>query len=46
MKQQMTQREKCPNTVFFLVRVFSAFSPNAGKCGPEKFPYLDTFHAV
>ena len=25
---------------------FSAFSPNAGKYGPEKSPYLDTFHAV
>ena len=24
----------------------SAFSPNAGKYGPEKTPYLDTFHAV
>ena len=24
----------------------SVFSPNAGKCGPEKNPYLDTFHAV
>ena len=25
---------------------FSVFSPNAGKYGPEKTPYLDTFHAV
>ena len=24
----------------------SIFSPNAGKYGPEKTPYLDTFHAV
>ena len=24
----------------------SVFSPNAGKCGPEKTPYLDTFHTV
>ena len=52
-------REKCPNTEFFLVRIFphsdwirrdtpylSVFSPNAGKCGPEKTPYLDTFHVV
>ena len=49
-------REKCPNTEFFLVRTFqhsdwirnylSVFSPNAGKYGPEKTPYLDTFHAV
>ena len=22
------------------------FSPNAGKYGPEKTPYLETFHAV
>ena len=24
----------------------SVFSPNAGKYGPEKTPYLDTFQAV
>ena len=24
----------------------SVFSPNAGKYGTEKTPYLDTFHAV
>ena len=24
----------------------SVFSPNAGKYGPEKFPYLETFHAA
>ena len=24
----------------------SVFSPNAGKFGPEKTPYLDTFHRV
>ena len=24
----------------------SVFGPNAGKYGPEKTPYLDTFHAV
>ena len=38
----------CPNTELFLVRIFlhSVFSPNAGKYGPEKLPYLDTFHAV
>ena len=37
----------CPSTDFFLVRIFSAtFSPNMGKYGPEKTPYLDTFHAV
>ena len=25
---------------------FPVFSPNAGKYGPEKTPYLVTFHAV
>ena len=32
-----------------MVRIFphsAVFSPNAGKYGPEKTPYLDTFHAV
>ena len=24
----------------------SAFSPNGGKYGPEKTPYLDSFHAM
>ena len=27
-------------------KYLSLFSPNAGKYGPEKTPYLDTFHAV
>ena len=26
--------------------VISVFNPNTGKHGPEKTPYLDTFHAV
>ena len=45
-------RKKCPNTEFFLVRIFlysdgiRRFSPNTGKYGLEKTPYLDTFHAV
>ena len=25
---------------------FPVFNPNTGKYGPEKAPYLDTFHAV
>ena len=25
---------------------FPLFSPNTGKYGPEKTPYLDTFHTV
>ena len=28
------------------IRHLSVFSPSAGKYGPEKTPYLDTFHAV
>ena len=36
-------REKYLNTEIFLVCIFS---PNKGKYGPEKTPYLDTFHAV
>ena len=31
--------------MFFTPQI-SVFSPNTGKCGPEKTPYLDTFHAV
>ena len=27
-------------------KYLSVFSPNAGKYGPEKTPYLDTFHVV
>ena len=50
-----TLREKCPNTEFLLVRIFPhldvssyfcVFSPNAGKYGPEKTSYLDSFHTV
>ena len=57
--ERLALREKCPNTKFFLVRMFLysgwirrlttwtfVFSPNAEKYGPEKAPYLDTFHAV
>ena len=28
------------------ISYLSVFSPNVGKQGPEKTPYLDTFHAV
>ena len=28
------------------LRYLSVFSPNAGKYGPEKTPYLNNFHAV
>ena len=49
-KGMNTLREKCPNTHFFLVRIFphslSVFSLNAGKYGPEKTLYLDSFHVV
>ena len=44
-------REKCPNTefvcsVFFRIWTEYTISPNAGKKGLEKTPYLDTFHAL
>ena len=52
----VTLREKCPNTEFFLARIFlysdwirrftEMFSPSTGKCGPEKAPYVDTFHVM
>ena len=38
--------EMCPDTEFCEVRIFSAFSPNAGKYEPQKTPHLDPFHAV
>ena len=34
----MAYNTKCPYS--------ELFSPNAEKYGPEKAPYLDTFHAV
>ena len=34
--------EKCPNTEFFLVRIFL----HSDRIRPDKTPYLDTFHAV
>ena len=47
----LSLREKCPHTEFFWsvlsrIRTKYVFSPNAGKYGPEKTLYLDTFHAV
>ena len=41
--KKIVQREKCPNTEFFLVRIF-LYSDWIYR--PEKTPYLDTFHAV
>ena len=43
---QKKLREKCPNTEFLSGPYIPVFSPNTGKYGPEKTPYLDTFHAV
>ena len=37
---------KVPKYGVFSGLYFPAFSPNTGKYGPEKYPYLDTFHAV
>ena len=48
--ERYTLREKCPNTKFFLVRIFpftlwiSEFTQTTGKYGPEKTPYLGNFH--
>ena len=35
-------RKNCPNTKYFCF----VFSPDTGKYGLKKSPYLDTFHAV
>ena len=46
---KMTLREKCPKMEFFLTCIFrhlTVFRSNAGKYGPEKTPYLDTFRTV
>ena len=32
--------------VFWLNKEIYSVNPNTGKYGPEKTPYLDTFHAV
>ena len=37
---------KVPKYGVFSGLYFPVFSPNTGKYGPEKYPYLDTFHAV
>ena len=37
---------KVPKYEVFSGLYFPVFSPNTGKYGPEKYPYLDTFHAV
>ena len=37
-----TVREVSKYGIFF----WSVFSPNAGKYGPEKTSYMNTFHAV
>ena len=41
-----TLREKCLNTEFFSGPYFIVISPNTEKYGPEKTPYLDTFHTL
>ena len=43
-------RENCPSLYFPVlglnVEIFSRFSPNTGKYGPEKTAYLGTFYAM
>ena len=34
------------NEIMKIIKLCDNFFPNAGKYGPEKTPYLDTFHAV
>ena len=36
----------CVKSVQIRSYFWSVFNPNAGKCGPKKTPYLDTFHTV
>ena len=45
-KHISSQQEHCVKSVQIRSFFWSVFSPNAGKYGPEKTPYLDTFHAV
>ena len=40
----VTLREKCPNTEFFLDRIFPHL--DTGKYRPEKTPYFDTFYTL
>ena len=42
MSRYLALREKCPDTEFFLVRIF----PHSDWIRIRKTPYLDTFHAV
>ena len=46
VKGSNSLREKCPNTEFFLVQYLTVFGQNTGKYGPEKTPYMDTFHEM
>ena len=41
-----TSVSHCVKSVQIRSCFWSAFSPNAGKYGPEITPYLGTFHAV
>ena len=38
--------ESTDNISIIFTPYISVFSPNTGKYGPEKNPYLDSFHAV
>ena len=43
--KNLTIREFAFFSLVSMDQIF-VFSPNAGKYGPEKTPYLDTFHVV
>ena len=45
-KGPVNHRRKSVQIRSFFGPYFPVFSPNAGKYGPEKSPYLDTFHVV
>ena len=48
IKSELASETVNYNTVtsYLYTSYLSVFSPTAGKYGPQKTPYLDTFHAV
>ena len=46
LREPIPLRGKCPNTEFFLVRIFLYSVRVQENMGQNKTSYLDTFHAV
>ena len=46
LREQIPLRGKCPNTEFFLARIFLYSVRVQENMGQNKTSYLDTFHAV